>query len=391
MKTRSRLSKSVSARRLVAIGVGVTALMAFGPWGCIIVDDSLYKDLERAEAEGGAAGVGQGGNVNGTGGDDGAGGDGPPPIELSEECEPGTDYFPLDGAGERIVIDTRELRDNVNQQRGLSCTGKPAPGADGFFAIEVEFGDTWHFHLSPDQEFFDDTGIARNPVLYVLDETCDIRNCPRGHDICERNSDEHFTYTSTDRNPTTVHVGIDDRFEGGGVYTLQAIKVDCELDEVQHGKACVLGSDDCDDRCRSLLDPRNPIETTVSHAEFTSANVIRFPDGESSVSIQGGIGGCEPDFYALEVSDGARIEAALLTDDEEPCPEDAEPVLLELFDSGLRLLEDAEPSSAEACPSLVSDELDEGEYFLKLSKVEVPEDGSVQSSDYSFLVEVVEP
>lgn len=333
---------------------------------CSVVDESLYQDLPKQDDME---------NLS----------TGP---ALEEECDRNTDSFPLDGSGEPFLLDTRGLRDDVNQQSGLACTGKAARGADGFFSVEMEFGDTWHFHISPDRAFFDETGIPRNPVLYVLDETCDIRNCPRGHDICEDNADEHFTFTSTDSGTTVVHIGVDDRFSGGGVYRFEAIKTVCGNGERQHGKACIKGEEDCDENCRPLLDPENPIETTVSHAEFTSANVVQFADPDSpSASVRGVLAGCEPDFYLVKVPEDGIVEATLLTEDEEDCPDNAPAIVLELFDDELVPILDERTDGENGCPSITSDPLSEGDYFLKLSNVP-NDDEEIVSFEYRFLIEL---
>lgn len=186
----------------------------------------------------------------------------------------------------------------------LDVTCAPSEGNDGFFAIDVQAGEYWHFHLQDDSP----VGVDRKPVLYLLNSSCDPRRCIQISNQCNDGSDEHFAFI-----PDTGgiwYLGVDDENSGGSVYTLQAVRPDCGNAVTDHGESCD-GQPGCDSRCRWVLNADANSEK-IPNDNITEANVIDLPPS-GALEITGDIGGpaaCSyPDMFALVIPDGgARLE-----------------------------------------------------------------------------------
>jgi hypothetical protein len=347
--------------------------------GCSIVEREpldRVREREASESPGGrrdamvedAAGLDAGARDTGADPERDAGGDGSVrPVNepvLVDRCpmQRETAYF-LPAGSTSLTLDTTDLQNDVHQGTGLKCTGGDTPGNDGFLAVEMRFGDVWHIHMAPDPD--PDAG-AKNPAFYVLDSTCAVRDCGFGIDICEQGVDEHFTFAA--RRDGVYYLGIDDRTPGGGKYAFTATRVECGNGQSQHGKACDFAAEEnCDNECRIVLDPVNPRESAKSHDDFTVANVVTFPEtGAQTADVGGNIGGCEPDYYTFNASDGDSVRITLLTDGLQPCAA-SERFALELQDARAVRLQAGAPTDDNTCPSLLRDGLIEGRYFVKLA------------------------
>jgi hypothetical protein len=311
----------------------------------------------------------------------------PPEVEpfLADRCplNPDNAYF-LPSAATSLTLDTSELANDVHQGTGLKCTGADAPGNDGFLGIEMRFGDVWHIHMAPDPD--PDTG-AKNPAFYVLDSTCAVRDCGFGIDVCSRGVDEHFTFAA--RRDGLYYLGIDDQTPGGGKYVFSANRVECGNGKAQHGKACDYMTDDaCDTECRIVLDAVNPTESSKSHDDFTVANVVTFPaTGAKIADVGGGIGGCEPDYYTFNASEGDSVRITLLTDGLSPCTDlETDRFTLELEDGRAERLQAGVATGDNTCPSIVRQGLVEGRYYVKLA--DTNEDGAELPFSYRLRIEL---
>jgi hypothetical protein len=375
--------------------------------GCTIVDAEPYQALPASipragaeaarpdaepdaepRADGGGAGAAGGGepDASGDGAVDAGEDSGPPRVIeplLSDRCpEIDEDTYLLPPGTTALTLDTTELRNDVDRAKGLKCTDTDTPGNDGFLAVDMRFGDVWHIHMAADP---DPEHGGKNPAFYVLDSTCDVRDCGFGIDICQAGSDEHFTFAA--RRDGIHYLGIDDRTEGGGLYTFTATRVECGNGLDQHGKACESSKDlDCDDECRIVLNSVNPRESSEAHDDFTSANAISFPEqGARIVNVAGNIGGCEPDYYTFVAGKGDRVRITVLTETEQPCTGSPR-LALQLEDARVQRLQAGETSDANSCPSLTRADLVEGRYYVKLS--DTLENGTEQRITYKLRVEI---
>ena len=207
-------------------------------------------------------------------------------------------------------VDTRGL----GAETDVSCA--PSAGNDGFFAIDVQAGEYWHFHLH------DASGdeVDRKPVLYLLDSGCDPRRCIQLSNQCGDSGDEHFAFL-----PDTGgiwYLGIDDENAGGGLYTLQAIRPDCGNGVSEHGESCD-GQPGCDSKCRWVLDSGRTQEQ-IPNDNVTEANVISLPPAGGELEITGDIGGsaaCNyPDMFAVVIADGGAALHVDIRADGASCP-----------------------------------------------------------------------
>ncbi len=321
----------------------------------------------------------------GPGRDGGEDGSMPPIVEpfLADRCplDPKGAYF-LPSAATSLTLDTTDMRNDVHQGTGLKCTGADAPGNDGFLGIEMRFGDVWHIHMAPDPD--PDAG-AKNPAFYVLDSTCAVRDCGFGIDVCRQGVDEHFTFAA--RRDGIYYLGIDDRSPGGGKYVFTANRVECGNGQAQHGKACDYATDEnCDNECRIILDSVNPRESSKAHDDFTVANVVSFPaSGAKTADVGGNIGGCEPDYYTFNATEGDSVRITLLTDALAACT-DPERFSLELEDARAERLQAGAATNGNTCPSLTRQGLVEGRYYVKLADT-VPEGAELPFS-YRLRIEL---
>jgi hypothetical protein len=219
----------------------------------------------------------------------------------------------------------------------------------------------------------------------VLDSTCAVRDCGFGIDVCNQGVDEHFTFAA--RRDGIYYLGIDDRTPGGGKYVFTATRVECGNGQAQHGKACDYTTDEnCDSECRIVLDAVNPRESSKAHDDFTVANVVSFPrSGAKAADVGGNIGGCEPDYYTFNASEGDTVRITLLTDALAPCT-DPERFTLELEDARAERLQAGVATGTNTCPSLTRAGLVEGRYYVKLA--DTAPDGAEVPFSYRLRIEL---
>lgn len=281
--------------------------------GCSIVEPNAYLDAEaraRDAASDAPADASADRDIPDAGTD---APDAPPPgdagLVLTDTCD-GTPPMVLRPGLRPFVVSTAGLNNDFDNRRGLQCTSNDAPGADGFFAIDVQADEKWHFHVTaqdPDS----------NPSIYLLDSTCRADQCQQrfGLDLCGNYSDEHFTIVAT--HPGRWYLGIDDRVAGTHSYRVNPIRTTCGNGELEHGEACD-GSDQCDSQCRWKIDTGSA--DIEPNDDWTVANVLTVDRSGGDTYVLGQIGGsCGFDMYAVDVAANSSLELTLLRRDGTPC------------------------------------------------------------------------
>lgn len=196
-----------------------------------------------------------------------------------------------------FLVDTRGLVNRIS-----SCGSASAPGNDGFLAVEVTAGDLWHFHVIPDPAM---PAEVRDPFLYLVlrsGSSCDTRACQHSSNACQGRGDEHFAFVAPEDG--IWYLGIDDVNPGGGVYQIEAVRLQCGDGEKVHGEACD-GSGTCNSACQEVLSETRPGEVEANDNPI-EANFVALPSATHEVTLTGSIGGdtCNyPDVYNFRVDD----------------------------------------------------------------------------------------
>lgn len=293
----------------------------------------------------------------------------------------GCDYFPeelLDESGNFELADTClgnvpiltegvsdvtiDLSANTDTISDIGfCTGADAPGNDGFFGVEMEAGEKWHFHLRTNAE------AALNPAIYVLDSTCDSRRCMSGDaiDVCGEGRDEHLSFVAP--RTGTFFVGVDSRLPGGASYQLVAIRPVCGNGEIEHSETCddnnTADGDGCDSLCRAELS--SGMSEVEPNDDPTGANRILSRSGTAT----GVLGGrCDRDMFVLEVETAGDIQVSLSGVGGSACVDGDPTFELDLLgDDGLTVISRGANASGEFCPTVNATGLAAGTYYLGVS------------------------
>lgn len=324
--------------------------------GCTIVDNGALQRIEGDQSDMGPGMFGAEG--------------------CGEAATPRINSLPR---GQAIMVDTSAAANNVRS----SC-GRGTEGNDVFFAIDVEAGDYWHFHLAADPN--DPNASMRDPVLYLFSSglpdnagayTCADRSCDFFADRCTNSSDEHFAFVASTSG--RWFLGIDDHNTGGGRYVLNAYHPSCRDGVVEHGEACddgnEINTDACDNSCRKLI-RQDGAQESIPNDNVVEANVLVF-DVNSLLRIRGTVGGtvdCYPDVFALNIPDQSRLRVAAIASfdgtTETPCGASTDAP----FSITLQNRTGGQPIpggvDANGCPSLNTANLDAGEYLVTIDASE---------------------
>ena len=344
--------------------------------GCAIADAGPLNDVIDAAS-------------GGTGRDMGM--DGPAPEDMPDMPDmPATGMEAVDRCGddsafvitetiEQLRVDTRGLQNRETPP----CA--PSGGKDGFFALDVQAGEYWHFHLAVDPAVAGQEDL--NPVLYLLQEDCDERRCDasRLSNACEvapggasAFRDEHFAFIPS--APGRWYIGIDDEgANAGGVYVLDAIRPSCGDGVRDHGESCE-GEEFCNLDCRFDLGPMNSNEgQNEPNDNREEANALRLgpvpgEPGVQGLQIIGDVGPaaqtCDyPDVFTFDVPAGGQVEVDALQRGGNECdgatPDDfAFDLFLEDATGGTRSARDVDENG---CPRVDVSGLEAGRYFVRLS------------------------
>ncbi|MCB9611488.1 MAG: hypothetical protein H6722_03440 [Sandaracinus sp.] len=296
-----------SVGRLTATSI----LIALGATGCSLADAGLYEALPETRDDGGT-GVDAGDSSMP---DVDSGVDGGTVEQRGVDSCGDDEVYVITGTEEDLLVDTRVFRSTVNSLPGSCNVG--AAGNDAFFAVDVQAGEYWHFHLRMSND--DPDPMNRNPILYLLNASCAETQCSRElfANYCDSRQDEHFGFQFNESG--RWYIGIDDSNAGGGVYLLDAIRPTCD-GTPEHGEACD-GGEGCSADCRRILNDESVFETGFNFNVF-EANLIELP-ASNNLTIQGDIGGFEgcayPDVYAIDIPAGSMLRVDELGADGNPC------------------------------------------------------------------------
>lgn len=346
----------------------LSCFLALSAPGCLVFDASLYQAREM---------------------DAGATPDaGRAVLALADDCTGAVPEVrvPEGAADISIDLDTRGLSDDYSN---LTCTGRPAPGPDGFFAVQMEVGERWHFHVRR-------RGDGADPVIFVLPAGCDERQCdlPNGLDACGVDSDEHLSF----RAPSAglYLVGVDSRNADGFEATVQVIRPTCGNGVMDHSETCDddnnVDGDGCDAECRRELPATGASEAEVNDDAF-GANVLTMTTGATTVS--GRIGAlCESDVFAVDVPEGASLTATVGDAADAACPAGTPSMELQLISSnGITIRGRGTARGGSECPSIDATDafatgLAAGRYFVRIYAVNTE---VVRPFDYRLRVTVTSP
>lgn len=190
-----------------------------------------------------------------------------------------------------------------------NCLGElAAPGNDTFFAVDMDAGSKWHFHVRVQSSAID-------PVIYVMDSCSDSRSCQDtyfGINACPEGGNEHFSFVAPVAG--RYYVALDSLNEGGEPVDVFAVRADCGNLVKEHSEYCDDGNDDPLDGCHQcrpvLLVDRGEIEPNDGPLD---GNLMRIAeDGFGTRRITGTLGSrCDFDFYELQVPPGASTSVSL--------------------------------------------------------------------------------
>jgi cysteine-rich repeat protein len=286
------------------------------------------------------------------------------------------------GSDQAFSTDTTALTNSFTAL--ADCTGHTEIGNDGFFAVDMDVGERWHFHLHP-------TTPGIDPAVYVL-STCDDRTCTTGdgEDECGPDRDEHMSFVAPSKGRFLI--GISSRMSGGGHFDMLAIHPICGNGIKEHSEACddhnTISGDGCDDHCRAELYPPRAAEVEPNDDALGANDVMITPS--SSMIVTGRLGGrCDYDTYALQVPAGASIRATMLDLNGMPCQGAAPPLLMMLVRSDGHTVGGQAVTHDGTCPSIVDQTFAKsitpgGTYYIRVTTV----NDEVNVFDYSLQIEL---
>lgn len=340
----------------------VLALALAAP-GCFVFDEALYRARESdAGLDGGReedAHVELDAPIDDAGPVDG----GIPVVALADDCSGAVPELSI-GAGISVsrAFDTTGLG---NEYANLGCTGRPQPGPDGFFSIQMTAGERWHFHVRR-------SGMGADPVIFALDGMCLDLACdpPNALDACRADSDEHLSIRATMTG--TYYVGIDSGGTSGFAGRVEVYRPLCGDGVQTHGESCEPGVTPdvtCASDCRAQL-ADGAAEHEVNDDSYM-ANVLAVTTG-STITISGRVGAlCENDVFAVDVPAGGSIRAELLTAGGGTCPAGTLASELQLLGTDGVVVRGEGAVRTGACPSIDATDtfaraLPSGRYFVRI-------------------------
>lgn len=335
-------------------------ILACTTGGCLVVDDTHLKQVLAGNLDGGESDEDSGASRD-AGFDAGNAEDA---IPVMDRCGGSSEFVLFDTMGGRV--DTNGLSNRVG-----SCGSRGAPGNDAFIAIDVRGGDLWHFHIMPDPTVADQ---VRDPFVYLLDSRCQSTACDHFSDACRGPGDEHFAFVAP--SDGTWYLGIDDGNPGGGIYQLEAYKLNCGDNMVVHGEACD-GTQNCSSDCREIIGQGRPSEQ-LPNDNAIEANYLDLPASRDIV-ISGTIGGDScvyPDVYTFEnVQDGSNLVVEVQKTDGTVCDNPSlTPFDIVLRNSRGEVAAGPQTNASTGCAELRASGLPAQRFFLYVEHDEPLED-----------------
>ena len=279
------------------------------------------------------------------------------------------DQVPVKVSSAKLV--TLDLGDFDDSWQVANCAIGRADGNDAFFAVDMNEGQKFHFHVNALD--------AIDPVLYVVDG-CDERVCQPLHaaSSCSTNK-EHLSFLAT--HAGRYYVGVDSADPGGGKVELLVLSPECGDGEKQHSEACDDGNHDaldgCDPSCRIEI-PASDRNEEEPNDDFGAANLLSMGMPPARFVVHGMLAGaCDLDTFTFTAPARATVSAQVLDEQGEACA--ARPELnldLQLF-QGLTQVAQGKVSEDNACPTLEAQRMqagdtralpwDEATYHLRLT------------------------
>ncbi len=266
---------------------------------------------------------------------------------------------------------TLDLGDYDDSWQVANCAIGRADGNDAFFAVDMDEGQKFHFHVNAID--------AIDPVLYVVDG-CDERVCQPLHaaSSCSTNK-EHLSFLAT--HAGRYYVGVDSADPGGGKVELLVISPECGNGEKQHSEACDDGNTDaldgCDSSCRIEI-PASDRNEEEPNDDFGAANLLSIGALPSRFVVRGMLAdACDLETFTFTAPAEATVSAQVLDATGAACASRPELNLdLQLF-QGLTRVAQGKVSEDDACPTLEAQPMragdsralpwDEATYHLRLS------------------------
>ncbi|MDB4928629.1 MAG: hypothetical protein JWM10_1113 [Myxococcaceae bacterium] len=239
-------------------------------------------------------------------------------VTLADRCESIASLPVVQPALQRLVqLDTRNLADQYREFS--SCTGNELPGNDGFFAVSMRAGETWHFHVD-----LDPSNPDADPAIYVLPD-CNTQSCSpvAASDLCGAGRSEHFSFRPTADGVQLI--GIDSKVRGGALYNVTVVHPLCGNGQLEHGEPCddarAQAGVTCE-RCHKVLTRAQDTEVGVANDDYVNAMVVRPADGAplQGFPVQGTVGGCDVDMFSFDAAEGVAITATLAPRNGATCP-----------------------------------------------------------------------
>ncbi|WP_428263797.1 PPC domain-containing protein [Haliangium sp.] len=281
---------------------------------------------------------------------------GPPVLALADRCDDAQLLsLPAGEDHEVYRIDTTGLTDTA---RELSSCLDPNDanarwnGNEGFFAVDMQAGEKWHFHV----DVLGDPPVD-DPAVYVLN-SCDTRSCQPGDgsDVCGAGSAEHHSFVAGASRRYLI--GVDSRGAGGAVYEIEVVRPTCGNGEVEHSETCDDGDldpgDGCDELCHKELVPGDAVEEEAND-DFTGTNRVLVDQATGELTVSGSLRvPCDFDLFAVDVPEGGSVEVEVLDANGNACAA-GDPDNIELFllnADGISLRGQGQPRGGNLCPSI---------------------------------------
>ena len=271
-------------------------------------------------------------------------------------------------SGDTFAVDTTNFTDDFGQLMG--CTPRNQPGNDGFFALDMNAKERWHFHIRIPMGSAD-----ADPSVYVL-PNCDDRACKRiaSADECGPGYDEHLTFV-----PDTAGryiVAVDSPAPGGAAWAVLAIHPVCGNMTKEHSESCDDGNTNSGDGCSAmcateLADGQMEVEP---NDDAVGANPLAIPGITGAITVKGQLrNGCDPDMFVVQVPANGSVAAAITDNDGNGCASGAQLQLHFVGSDGFTLL-GMGAASPPPCPAIGSNAkfaqmLPQGIYYLRVQQV----------------------
>lgn len=257
-------------------------------------------------------------------------------------------------------------------------------GPDGVVGIELAADQLVHLEV----DFVTEASAAPPPVdlgVYMMN-TCDANTCAKRVERCPPGAGEHFAWAVDTGG--IYYFGFDtkayDRSAYDPVVDISVTFPICGNGELEKGETCDDGNrvslDGCSEDCLAeLTNTGQPVEVEPNNYYLTG-NVVVLSPGEM-MNIKGYIGGgCDLDFYMLDIPEGGFARVTMLGEDGQDCPAGTLPFVLEFDDpSGVAELGKAkipaESGGTNHCPqwdenSFVTGSLPAGRYVVEMKPYE---------------------